>query len=91
MLWNYIYEFYISHVFGGYLNQNEIVTTYFNGYDNSLYSVNFQLFGANISVANYLSLICTVITIVAILLFCVFIIKKIIAIIFRLFTGSSAF
>lgn len=47
------------------------------------------LYPFTMSLGNYLSLIATIITLVAILLFCVFIIKKIIGVMFRLFTFGA--
>lgn len=98
MLWNNVYEFYIIYIFGGRLSANQV----YNGVIGQYYesgsgwvdttTAQSVLFGVRgYPLGNYLSLIATVITMVAILLFCVFIIKKIIGIIFRLFTGSSAF
>lgn len=104
MLWDVIYEFFVKYVFGGYFG-GDYYSTFFSydnyqGVDFTTNDVAIKLFEdvsyetgvpVWISFGNYLSLISTIITIVAILLFCVFIIKKIIGIVFRLFTGSSSF
>lgn len=78
-MFDLIFYFYSAHVFcGDYL-------------DSGLADMYFTIGSYDISFAEWLCATASIITMVAILLFCVFIIKKIIGIIFRLFTGSSAF
>lgn len=103
MLWENIYDFFVTHIFGGITSSGVEVSNSLFVWDSGAYRLEYiEHFKAlditlingskcMIDYGSYFSLIATIISMVAIVLFCVFIIKKIIGIIFRLFTGSSAF
>lgn len=91
MLWDIIYDFFVHHVFGGYDTNDVIHSAFFGeGYnvDDGLnpfatYEINAitlkDLYGTEVSfsLGNYLSFIATLITMVAIVLICCALIKKI--------------
>lgn len=89
MLWNEVLDFFVRYVFGGYDSNGDIYNSFlgitYNGDDITLVDtyVSLNFFDANsesnlqIMLGNYLSLIATIITMVAILLICCLFIKKI--------------
>lgn len=84
MLWNIIFEFYVKYIFGGYIYGNAYSSTVGDVLINdSLTGANLTAFRAftmdygALSWGNYLSLIATLITMVAIVLICCALIKKI--------------
>ena len=96
MLWDTILQFYVQYVFGGLAPDNEYYKAFlgedYDGNYNYLEStyIKSPFISSNgnellINIGNYLSFIATIITMVALLLFCIFLIKKIIGVIFRLF------
>lgn len=84
MLWNLIYDFFVNYIFGGYLSNGTAVYSRIFGYGiSSGYQglintdeVPINLFGFNIPISNYLSLIATIITMIIILLVIGHFIKK---------------
>jgi len=88
MLWNVVFEFYVKYIFGGVLSSSSsgsyagILGHY---YDSDLgswlplntWNYSVELFGINIPFGNYLSLIATIISMVAIVVLACLFIKKI--------------
>lgn len=83
MLWTIIYDFYIQYIFGGYLTNGvgPFNAPFFKvGANTNLYTyeITLNIFGiSGIHLSSYLASIATLISIVAIVLICCALIKKI--------------
>lgn len=93
MLWNTVYEFFVKYVFGGVLHSQQYFALFGSLYDNQSGEPYYDLSMSDVLVGqfevvdasykmpmflgNYLALIATIITMVAIVLLCCAFIKKI--------------
>lgn len=105
MLWDLVLDFFIHHIFGGVdtqgvyyyaclgFNYNEGSGEYTAIYTSNGFRYSFLTtqYGSNMymPLGNYLSLIATIITMVALVIFSFIIIKKIISVFIRLFTFGA--
>lgn len=92
-MWNAIYDFFVTNIFGGYTSMNVYVNAVLGrGSTNTIYNnanSYVSLFGHELAVGNYFAYLATLVSIILILILCCLFIYRLIRLVGRLFSGGS--
>lgn len=89
MLFNELMDFFITYVFGGVDSHNVIHNVYLWYINQTTINTRVQVGDISLPIGNYLAFICSIISIIIILVLCCLFIKKIISLMSRLFSGGT--